>query len=728
MTPDGLRRVVVRTRLRPPVLQPDHVRRHRLLARLTAAREPIVLLRAPTGAGKTVLLAQWVGGLPDRSWCWVSLSRYDNHPAGVWSALLEALRPHYTATGPYPPSRLEDRATLLGEVVPDLVNGLIGAGPLTVIVDDLGGVDDPLALEALDSLARELPDEVRLALATARPLTLPSLPALQAAGRVAELDEAELRFTLAEAGTLLTALADRSLGEKTVRTVHEATDGLAVALRLTGVAVREAPQEPVGPAPVPAVVEYLRAGFLERVTSRQRRFLLHTSVLDVLTPDACAAVNGGRDGHVLEELARVSFLVRRSPTQVATYRYHPVLRAALATVLDVEEPGAAVLLHARAAAWFTAQGRLEPVLRHAAAAHDPGLAGHAVLARWAAAASGEVLGWLDGLVRDPRTAGPALRRVGAAAALARGAGSGAARWRMGPCPDGTEMGGADAALGAMEALHGGRLAEAYRLGSIATATGDADGPWWPGLGSLARGTALMWSGRLDEARAALRAAADIASATGYRYVLGRVQEALAACAFLAGADDDEIRRAVGEALSGARGDALAPLARCLLALTGAYRGDVDGLDDAITAARALDDGEPHAAAAAWCIVANLALLSGDGARAAHAGDLARAALADCEPGSLLEALLPAAPRPAVDVRDRGMSTRERAVLRALGGSLSLRQIAAELNLSHNTIKTHVRTIFRKLGVHDRGAAVAAARELGLLPPRGFRRGCSRPRR
>jgi DNA-binding NarL/FixJ family response regulator len=46
------------------------------------------------------------------------------------------------------------------------------------------------------------------------------------------------------------------------------------------------------------------------------------------------------------------------------------------------------------------------------------------------------------------------------------------------------------------------------------------------------------------------------------------------------------------------------------------------------------------------------------------------------------------------------------VLRALSGPLTLREIAAELNLSHDTVKTHVGSVFRKLGVHDRAAAVA----------------------
>ena len=58
--------------------------------------------------------------------------------------------------------------------------------------------------------------------------------------------------------------------------------------------------------------------------------------------------------------------------------------------------------------------------------------------------------------------------------------------------------------------------------------------------------------------------------------------------------------------------------------------------------------------------------------------------------------------------------RERVVLRLLPGRLSRTQIARELFLSANTVKTHTRVIYRKLGVSSRQEAVRRARELGLL--------------
>jgi LuxR family maltose regulon positive regulatory protein len=64
--------------------------------------------------------------------------------------------------------------------------------------------------------------------------------------------------------------------------------------------------------------------------------------------------------------------------------------------------------------------------------------------------------------------------------------------------------------------------------------------------------------------------------------------------------------------------------------------------------------------------------------------------------------------------DGELSEREIAVLRLLATDLSQREIGAELYVSFNTVKSHTRVVFRKLGVSRREDAVARGRELGLV--------------
>ena len=80
----------------------------------------------------------------------------------------------------------------------------------------------------------------------------------------------------------------------------------------------------------------------------------------------------------------------------------------------------------------------------------------------------------------------------------------------------------------------------------------------------------------------------------------------------------------------------------------------------------------------------------------------------------LERALQLAPAPAVSTDADPLSERELAVLRLLATDLSQREIGAQLFVSFNTVKSHTRTVFRKLGVASRAEAVARAREQGLL--------------
>jgi LuxR family maltose regulon positive regulatory protein len=103
---------------------------------------------------------------------------------------------------------------------------------------------------------------------------------------------------------------------------------------------------------------------------------------------------------------------------------------------------------------------------------------------------------------------------------------------------------------------------------------------------------------------------------------------------------------------------------------------------------------------------------------------ARELLASCpEPGTLalrLVGRLERALRLVVDlsgsrpiVTDE-LTAREQAVLGLLPTGLSAREIAHELGISRDTVKTHTKRIYQKLGVSSRPSAVARGRELGLL--------------
>jgi LuxR family maltose regulon positive regulatory protein len=89
--------------------------------------------------------------------------------------------------------------------------------------------------------------------------------------------------------------------------------------------------------------------------------------------------------------------------------------------------------------------------------------------------------------------------------------------------------------------------------------------------------------------------------------------------------------------------------------------------------------------------------------------------------NLLSGQAPAARPEDVEPLGEPLSESELRVLRYLPTNLPAPEIARELFVSLNTIRTHLRSVYSKLGVHSRGDAVRRARELGLLSPSSPRR-------
>jgi DNA-binding NarL/FixJ family response regulator len=73
-----------------------------------------------------------------------------------------------------------------------------------------------------------------------------------------------------------------------------------------------------------------------------------------------------------------------------------------------------------------------------------------------------------------------------------------------------------------------------------------------------------------------------------------------------------------------------------------------------------------------------------------------------------------AKRRGIEQQLQSLTVREKEVLRLMADGLSSRAVAAKLGISYTTIRTHIRSLGSKLGVHSKLEAIVKARELGLL--------------
>ena len=300
------RDVLLATKLHLPGPRPELVPRPRLTARLDEGlARGLVLVCAPAGYGKTVLLADWArhGRQPA---AWLSLDAGDNDPARFWRHAVAALDRALPGTG-------ERVAPLLGPPAPAsfqglvtaLINDLAGEEEARLVLDDYHVIGSPQVHESLAFLLEHRPAGICVVLASRSDPPLP-LARLRARGQLAEIRETELRFTPAEAAELLQHAAS-ALPDASVAALAARTEGWAAGLQLAALSLRGQDDATAFVAAFTGshryVLDYLAEEVLDRQDKQLRTFLLETSVLDRLSGPLCDAVTGREGSQALLEAA-----------------------------------------------------------------------------------------------------------------------------------------------------------------------------------------------------------------------------------------------------------------------------------------------------------------------------------------------------------------------------------------------------------------------------------------
>ncbi|HJQ47500.1 MAG TPA: LuxR C-terminal-related transcriptional regulator [Amycolatopsis sp.] len=556
------RRRVPRAKVVVPDVPPGYVSRPRLLSALDQAQDATaIVVSAPAGSGKTLLLAEWVRLRHSGETAWVSLDSDDNDDRRFWSGLLKAFE-QCPAVPPSSPLRrlgVPDHPSRHLGFTGAVVNALDElARPVWLVLDDLHEITDDAPLLGLETLVRQHSPALRLVLVTRRDPPL-SLAKLRLTDQLGEIRADDLRFSGDEAHTLLAGAGVR-LSPDQLADLVQRTEGWAAGLRLATFSLRDTEDPGRFLAEFAendrAMADYLLDEVLSRLPPDLLDFLRAISVSEEVSPGLARTLSGRADaGIMLDTLERATSLVMRVGARRRWYRVHALVRSYLLARLNRQLPGRAAVLHRHAAEWFADHGWPVRALAQLIQTHDTDqivaslrqlalpltLSGeHDLLAR-ALAALGEHVIAADSL----------LALVSALLHLEEGEPASAevdlvhaeAAWTV-PAP---------AELERLRVLVNARVAEL---------TGDVDdmarntGPLEPGEGMstldamsmLQRGTALLAAGRHAAAQRQLAAALDAARENGQDYVATQCLALLAGAAAAAG-DYRLMGRLAGEALA-----------------------------------------------------------------------------------------------------------------------------------------------------------------------------------
>ncbi|GAA0274088.1 LuxR C-terminal-related transcriptional regulator [Actinomadura nitritigenes] len=362
--------------------QPGNMQARPRLQRLLDSNDhhPIIVLNAPAGWGKSVLLAGWARSR-ERHLGWLSLEEGDG--PRFWSYLRATVR----ASTVLPNRALPPAPGKYGD---NFVKGLAAVlnapgEPLTVVLDGLQRVRDPHVLGGIDFLSRHAGERLCLVIATRSGAGLP-LARWRLEGRVCEVGAAQLSFDFTEAAGLLTELG-LDVPQSCVEVLLERTEGWPAGLRLACLAMRQQ-LDPLRFADRLTgdredIAGYLASEVLAGLSGQARDLLMCGSVVEALTSSAAEALTGRPDaGRALAELQDEGVLLGTAGEPPPGSRCHRLLREFLQAEITRRSASRAPDLHRRAAAWYAAGGEPGRSLRHALCAKDWHLASRTAAAHW----------------------------------------------------------------------------------------------------------------------------------------------------------------------------------------------------------------------------------------------------------------------------------------------------------------------------------------------------------
>ena len=706
---------------------------------------PLTLVYGPAGSGKTMLVAQWrASARQELPVAWLSLDADDNDPARFWIYVIEALRSVLPGFGE--PALAMLRApgiALVDGALPELINELVDvAGQSALVLDDYHAIDDEQIHEGMGSLLEHLPNTLRVVI-TSRVEPPLGIGTLRARGQLNEIDAAQLRFSRSEAESLLNDVHGLGLSADVVDGLHERTEGWAAGLYLAVLSMRG--REDISTfmesftGSDRRVVDYLGAQVLAEQPEEEVAFLLRTGVLDRFCAPLCDAVTGARDGReTLDRIERSNyFLIPLDPSH-DWYRYHHLFGELLRHELERRAPESVADLHRRAGRWFLDAGLVSEAIGHLTAAGELDEVSDLIAANWLpfvnAGQRVTVARWLEGLPQDHILSDGRLCLAQARTALTVGN-----RDEILPWLDLAEKAprynpDSDAWLGeqviVFRATTWELLGDMRKCQQLAGRLAPLDGSsFWHALASCNLGSAAHW---LDDDAQAVELF-DAALTLNHDQVAMISLAALGELALLAadGRDWRACAARIEAAFDLVRAQGLEEYWQCSLVHLARARLLLHDR----RASEARSELERAAALArrgvglvelAYVLVTLAELLSELGDRTA-ARELvleAREALSNApEPGTLVPRVLARAESGLRLVRHVSgarsvvtdvLTPREQAVLLLLPSGLSAREIGSELGVSQETIKTHTKNIYRKLGASSRRNAVARARELELL--------------
>ena len=367
---------LLKSKLSIPVVRSRFVSRYRLIEQLNAGMAgKLIMVSAPAGFGKTMLLASWAE-LHSKYIAWLSLDKTENDPALFCRYLVKALQRVCATMGnaalemlqPIPPVPINEFLSVLINEIEE------SSETFLVVLDDYHVIENPSIHKAISFLLDCLPSNMILILSSRSSPPIP-LSRLRAGNQLTELGPNDLRFLTKEVEIFFNTIMGFDLETADITTLQARTEGWITGLQMAALSMQGRNDIPSFIASFSGnnayVVDYLVSEVLMQLPSDIQTFLLETSILTYLSAPICDAVTGRKDSQqILERLDADNLFMIPLDDRRLQYRYYSLFADSLQNRLRCRFPDRFLVLHKRASHWYDQNNYTNYAVNHILATGD----------------------------------------------------------------------------------------------------------------------------------------------------------------------------------------------------------------------------------------------------------------------------------------------------------------------------------------------------------------------
>lgn len=354
---------LILTKLIIPEPRKNYIKRNRIISELDNLLDyKVILIKAAAGSGKTTLLSIFFKEFNFKNVRWLSLDEENNELYSFWQYFFEMIKEFITDDIS---NELINKDSIFNLIV-YVINELSKREDIILVLDDFYYIKDEFLNSTIEYLIKYSPSNIHYIFLT-REEPMIYLGELRAQGRMLDIGEESLKFSLEETSSFICNTLKLKLSQNEINKIYKISEGWIVGIQLVTLALKNKDYTSDSYINVSNryIIEYLNKEIIKQLTAEERNFLIKTSILDYFDAKLCNYIlNINNSEEIIKSLNDKNLFIILIDSKKGVFRFHNIFKEFLNNNFIKLDKELQVKMHLKAYDFYMKNENYEEAVKH----------------------------------------------------------------------------------------------------------------------------------------------------------------------------------------------------------------------------------------------------------------------------------------------------------------------------------------------------------------------------